>query len=268
MKTQLRVSKQILIRFGAVATACLMLAAIGFAQQSTTPQAQDAGSVISSMLMRYYQAQTLKTTIVHTVSALGKSQTIQTDLQFDRPSLLSIRQVRSEPDANVWIAASDGKAFSYPVPIGIVLGTDQSKTIVEPVKNALGQDQSVQDLLQAAADSFPDFTDPLLIMAGWKDAQKVMIARWSNLQLQTITDKNGVKDWAITGIYTNSPVSPIKGTFTMIISPDYDLLSLEIKRSYAAPGIGSNQAVATVDTWICQTTLNGTVDQTLFHISK
>lgn len=264
-----------------IIAATLGLGASGFAQQATdgaqpasssqtsASQAQpDPSSIISAMLLRYYNASSLKATIVHTVAAMGKSQSIQTDLQFERPSLISIKQSRSEPDPQTWIASSDGKLFSYPVPTGVVLGSDQSKWLVEPVKNNLGNEQSIQDLLQAAADSLPDISDPVLIMAGWKDAQKAMIRKWSNLQLQTVVDKNGVKDWAITGIYTSGATGSLKGNFTMIISPDNDLLSMEIKRNFAIPNGTPDQAVQTVDTWICQTVLNGAVDHSLFKISK
>ncbi len=236
------------------------------ASQEANPTS--AGSVISQMLLRYYNLKKLDATIVHTVSALGKSQSITTRLVFEKPSSLYLEQVRSAPHAKTWLVVSDGKIFSYPVPAGIVLGSNQAKRLIEPVKDAEGKDQDVQRIVQASADSIADTSDPLMIMAGWNGAQKAMISRWSDLQISFPIQKDGSKDYLITGIYTTSPQFPAKGKFSMLVSPNFDLLQFQVQRFYTVPDSTNNQSVETLDTWICTTNDKPTIDESLFTVPK
>src|SRR5687768_12511542 len=110
------------------------LAMIAMAQES--PQ-EGQGSVNASMLVQkmieyYNDAATMTGTIVMTAKVGDESLALTTNMQFERPSRIYVRQQKSIGDKRVWMIVSDGKSFAYDSP-GTFAWEPPGKRLAEPV---------------------------------------------------------------------------------------------------------------------------------------
>ncbi len=77
--------------------------------QEPTPSAK-----IGAMLAKYNSARTLTGTIIKTEGNSQESGRLLTEVQYERPAKLYIRQIRETVSGGVWTVTSDGKHRKAP----------------------------------------------------------------------------------------------------------------------------------------------------------
>src|SRR5690349_22569 len=95
-------------------TELMLTHALSLIVVTLTPQGDSAKELIQKMLARYHAAQTLTGTIKLTVKTEAGAASMDTWIQYERPSKLYIRQKKNsanpDPEApSSWLITSDGK---------------------------------------------------------------------------------------------------------------------------------------------------------------
>ncbi len=116
------------------------------ATQTAVPAAPkaDAGVLISKAFARYDAAQTVSGTIRLIQEAKGISVQIDTELQYERPSKIYLRQVKGGSDPQQSLLVSDGIKFSFDKPLEALGPARFTEDVTQK-----GRQQSVGDLYAA-----------------------------------------------------------------------------------------------------------------------
>lgn len=225
-----------------------------------------AGDIISKMLARYSGVDTLtgeiKQVIEGRYSSGAVSEETDTQIQYEKPSKLYIRQQRfGNRDPHVWLVTSDGARFSYDFPKGPNFHPGVSNRLVEIVN---GND--VAHIYGACVDSIGDRSAALGIAVSWGDELKRIVAQWAT---HTLKDDDG-KKYRIEGEYRGSPVGPVSGTYYMLISHEGDLLEIGTRQLVAVPQAGiatdPGNSVVYTETWTVRLSPNAKPDEKLFTV--
>jgi hypothetical protein len=105
-----------------------MIAVLAFALFAGPDQAPAAPEIFSKMLTKYYEAKSVRGTVLFSQTAMGAKVDVATTLQKDQPNLFYIEQTRipksSDSEAvNYFMAASDGKKMVYTMPAAFLPAT-------------------------------------------------------------------------------------------------------------------------------------------------
>jgi len=210
----------------------LSLAMILMRPQSTSV---DPAKIVSDMLLKYRETQTLAGTITLTVSdGVGKSS-VETRVQYAKPSKLYIRQAKSgNPKAK--LVTSDGKHFSYDLPEnqGLV-ATDMR--MIEAIKNLRGETQTVQDVYAVATASLYDRSAALDIIISRKEDLEYLNFQWASITYVGKGEVDGRPVHVITGQWRPYGTAPVMGQYEFAISMEGDLLRYVQKEQYKINGV-------------------------------
>jgi len=233
-----------------------LLAAVTLSPQAGAA-APSAGPLISKMLDRYSKAKTASGRISFVQQADGASVTVDTELQYERPNKLYIRQERKGSDAHVWLAVSDGKVLSYDRPEG-VFGRDRFRDKVGPSSN-------LSDLYTAVLDSLGERSPALAMMISRRDDLVALLQMWGPTTIAGKTTLRGTEAFVIDGSYRVASGGRLSGKLEMVITADGDLLRYVQREKVQLPA-PSNKLVELVTTWDCNVRVDAPVDDGLFTV--
>ncbi len=242
-------------------TSTLLLAAVSL----TGLGAQEPGGVspselISRMLQRYSSARSLTGSIVLSVTTMGQTAQARTDVQFELPSKLYLRQSRATASC---LVTSDGKRFSYDAPK--LTWHDKGVRLVEPVSLSNGKTLAVRDIYAAATASLIDRSAPLDIAIGRREDLEFLRRQWATLRYQGKVSHDGAEVHAITGDWKEYGDAPrTSGSFRMLISDSGDLKQYAVSETVDVPPLG-NKTVVSV--WEVSLTVNGKPNAELFRVA-
>jgi len=135
---------------------------------STTPKA-----LIEGMFKRYYVAKTIQGSIVSVQTALGARVNLRTDLAIKSPDHFRIAQARDGSRAARWLAASDGKIFSYDRPDGV-----KGKPRFAELVTQNGKKLTNRDMYQVVGTTLGDKHAAIDIAFGRTDDLRGLTNRW------------------------------------------------------------------------------------------
>lgn len=233
----------------------VVLAALLAPGQDRTPS-----QLVSAMLARYNGAQSMTGSITFTQSAGDSSGQIVTQLQFERPAKLYIRQEKKTANAQVRIITCDGKHFTYDKPNdGYGFGSGR---LIEPVKVGnlnltLGEIYAI-----SAAKSIPDRSVPLDIAIGRKEDLEFIRSQWTNLRAGPSKEQGGEALSIVMGDWREYGSAPVTGRFQLSIGPSGDLRQYAIQETLVVEG----QQISVLSRWDVDLKVNGAPDQKLFKL--
>ena len=223
------------------------LAMIAIAQES--PQ-ENQGSVNASLLVQkmieyYNDAATMTGTIVMTTKVGDESLSITTNLQFEKPSRIYVRQQKSLGDKRVWLIVSDGKLFAYDAP-GLAAWEDPKKRLAEPV-TYLGVKKTFRDIYAVGATGLGDRSTPLDIAIGRTEDLKYVRDQWRSVNYRGKSTHLGQEVNVVMGEWRPYGNAEVQGQYRMLITPGGELK--EFARSEMVKPQGAPQAFNVVTTW-------------------
>ncbi|MEA2553139.1 MAG: hypothetical protein QOJ65_1315 [Fimbriimonadaceae bacterium] len=251
-----------------------IVAVVAFTQAQDQP-ALKPSILVSKMFARYAKANTLVGKIEYTQTAEAQAtQTGQqlknalhgtTDVQYERPSKLYVKQVFEGAPRPAYRIVSDGSRFVYNIPAGSTptfLGSEPSSELLEPV-NQKGFALTIGEIYQVGALGLYMKPAPL----------DVAIANNGDLrlfqsQLATLEDKgeetiDGMHARLVGGEWRSYKEATPSGGYQMAISDTGDLLRHVLKEKIADP-TGQTAGVMVTTVWRVNLKVNATPDPALF----
>lgn len=238
------------------------LAAFACAQEAgpTSPSA-----LVSRMLARYANVNSMVGTIRFTQTAQSKSVSIETTLQFERPSKLFIRQQLRSSDPMTWLVVSDGKEFSYNTPENLPGAANLPRLIEKVVQNDIALD--TRAIYKAAASSIGDRSAPLDIVIGDPDDLKGLTYQWASLEYRGRVRLGDEDVDLIVGRWRPYGTAPAHGTYEMYLTPSGELRRYVVIESVSA-GPQNPTVIQVHSVWDVRLTINGKVDPALFKVIR
>ncbi|MCB8933468.1 MAG: hypothetical protein M9921_00830 [Fimbriimonadaceae bacterium] len=224
-----------------------------------------ASGLVSRMLGRYSAASSMTGTIRFTQSAQRNSVTIETTLQYEKPSKLYIRQQLRSSEPMTWLVVSDGTQFSYNTPENLP-GAANLPRLVEQVKqNDVTLD--TRGIYKAAASSIGDRSAPLDIVIGDPDDLKGLTFQWATLEYRGQVLVGDERLDLIAGRWRPYGTAPAHGTYEMYLTP-----SGELRRYVVVETVGAGPENPTVievrSVWDVNLKIDGKVDPALFKVVR
>jgi hypothetical protein len=233
---------------------------------TATPQAAQASGapasasdLISRMLGRYAQAQSVVGTIEMTQEAKGVVVTTDTELQFERPDKIYLRQVEHSSEGRSFLLTSDGTTFSYDRPpnhLGPTRYTEPTQTRYK--KLDLGE------MYTATRESIVDPNHMLNIAIGRTGDLKKFAAQLANFQIVGSQKVGDETIYEIVGKYALQLNAEASADFDMYISSSGDFRKLSVRQSY---GVAKHPEIAPIPvttTWISTLQVNAKPNPSLF----
>ncbi len=226
------------------------------------------------MFAHYSELQTATGTIKLIVEAKAPtgsaSQTINTEIQYERPSKFFLRQIQSGKEQNPWVVSSDGSLFSYPMPSQIIY--NKSKRLVENVGV-----NTIAEIYGASVTSIGDRSAPLGIIVSWNKELRRIVSEWPVYELAGEQEWKGAKVWKIVGKYRQDPLGPVIGDFVLVVDKSGNMLEYKTTQAFATPtdeahsdakhpSYDTKNLTYVTYTWMVDVAANGTVDSSLFKL--
>lgn len=237
---------------------------LAFAQGGNQPA--PAAPIITKMMARYKQAKSMVGTITQTAEAGGQSARIVTDVQYERPSLLYIRQTEQAGRNRVWTTSSTGQAVSYDQPQD--QGPQLGRRLVErQVSDLDGKVQTVEDVYHSmASHSLGDKSVPLDLAIG--NTNDLIKLKGS---LATLVNKGKVKlgeeeTNLIVGGWREGPQALVSATYEMYITDEGELRRFVYKQDVLLEK--GSAPLHMVVTWDCDFKVDAKPDPSVFKIYK
>jgi len=223
------------------------LAMIAIAQESPqeTQGSVNASLLVQKMIEYYNDAATMTGTIVMTTKVGNESLSISTNMQFEKPSRIYIRQQKSIGNKRVWLIVSDGKKFAYDAP-GLAAWEDPNKRLVEPV-TFNGIVQKFRDIYAAGATGLGDRSTPLDIAIGRTEDLRYLRDQWKTVNYRGKSTHLGQEVNVVIGDWRPYGNAEVQGQYRMLITPGGELK--EFARSEMVKPQGAPEALTIVTTW-------------------
>lgn len=243
---------------------CLMAASLaGF--QTPAP-----AKLVSNMLGVYHEAKSIVGSIKMTQSAMGKELVTETQLQFEKPDRIFIRQVRGGSTPMSWLATSDGVNMSYDVPNDIRESNwVKDRRLVEPLQQRdfkLG----FTDIYSAFVRSLGDRSAPLDIAFSRIEDLEFLRFQWATVEDGGKVNLNGEELDCVRGKWRLYADVPATGTYQMLLTKEGNLRRYSVREAVQVQ-INANQSsgpqeITTV--WDVKLQINGKPDPALFKIVR
>jgi hypothetical protein len=222
------------------------------------------GMIISQMIKKYNEATTLVGTILLKVEIAGQSTAVRTELQYEKPAKLYIKQSSGGRTSRTWYVTSDGKEFSYPTPYRPLLN-DKQQQGSEPVSRPDGSRQDIRTIYSAAVEGLGDKSLPLDVAIGRQSDLVLLRDQLASAEYQGVRLVAGVEAHIISGKWRSNATAHTTGIYTMAISKTDDLLYYAISE-YMMLDKGAQHELMTE--WTVDFKVNVPVDQRLFKVVK
>jgi hypothetical protein len=212
------------------------------------------------MFAKFAGAQTLTGRIVLTQGAMNQSGQLVTEVQYERPSKLFIRQTKGTSSTSVTVA-SDGKLFTYPAPK--LPWQSEGTRLFESVK-VRDKTLTIGDIYSASGLSLIDRCAPLDIAIGRKEDLDFLRRQWATLEYKGTADRSGETVHVIMGSWRDYGNAPVTGQFRMLLSQDAELREYAVSEGVNIPDLGTRTTVMSV--WDVKLQINGKPDPALFKV--
>ncbi len=242
-----------------LAIAVLTLNLVTLQEPTGTPKTS-ASQVLSKVLTHYAEAQSVSGSIKMTQSAQGVTINIVSDLQYERPSKIYLRQERLGSKAATWLLTSDGKIFSYDNPERILGGPRHRELVSQN-----GNDQKISDLYMAAEFSLGDLNPILDIAISHPSRLKRLKSQWATLKYQGQVKIGDVQVQKIAGDYREDATKAAAGTFEIYVNDAGDVVRYVTTQRFIFPSV-SKEPVEVVTTWDSTVKVSGTINPALFKV--
>ncbi|HVL39076.1 MAG TPA: hypothetical protein VM328_06765, partial [Fimbriimonadaceae bacterium] len=197
--------------------------------------------------------------------------TVESLLQYERPSKIYLRQVRKSSDPFTYVLSSDGKHFTYDAPdsnlkfaksnrdrIQESIEVPQADPTAAPVRLNIG------DMYAAAAFSLGDRSAPFDIAIGRIEDLRFLTGQWPALSYQGITELRGERVHVIHGHWRPSDaVERATGQFELYISETFDLRRYVVRERAQ---LAARSEIAIVSDWSVNLLVGGKPDPNLFKL--
>lgn len=237
---------------------CLGFSLLSQDQATVTPAA-----AISAAFKRYTEAKTLSGRIRWTQSANGVTVVTSTELAYERPSKLLIRQTQEASEKRAWLVTSDGKLFSYDRPETL---QGSFGRLVEPVKGP-SLVQTIREIYAAASKSLGDKSAILDIAIGRREDLATLRFQWATVTAIGHETIREVECTVVGGKWRESASTAPGGTYQMWISKDGDILRFAQREFFSVPQSRA-EPIEVISVWDADLVVNGPVDQKLFTVVR
>ena len=225
-------------------------------------QPSSASDLISKMLSRYAGAKTVVGTIEMTQEAKGATVTTETELQYERPSKIYLRQAEHSSQGRSFLLTSDGRTFSYDPPPDAPRGKAR---YTELTTNGYKQ-LDLKEIYTATRDSIVDPNHMLNIAIGRTGDLKKFIEQIANFHLAGSQKVGDEVIYEIIGKYSLQPGAEASGDFDMYISSDGDFRKLSVRQFFGVAKHPEIAPIAVTTTWVSTLQVNAKPNQALFTV--
>ncbi|MBX3119176.1 MAG: hypothetical protein KF784_08935 [Fimbriimonadaceae bacterium] len=231
----------------------------GQAGGDQTPKVSPS-ELLSKMFAHYASAKTLSGRITLTTTAMNQSGKIVTDVQYEYPNKIYIRQQKNVGNARSWLLVSDGKAFSYDAPDLPFVKEDQR--LAERTKT-LGKDFGVKEIYGIGAVNLGDRSTALDILISRNEDLKIATQQWQTVVYKGMIEYKEEKVHVVTGDWRLNQATPSTGQYRFYLTDQG-----ELKQFAKTEKVGSTtgQSVDVLFVWEVEAEVNGKVDQSYFRI--
>ena len=243
----------------------LMISGYGVVQEPTGAEKPVPGKLITKMFARYANATTVIGTIAMTQTANGVSVHTRSELQFDRPSKLYLRQVRDGALAGQWLVTSDGSYWSYDRPDTVDPHLMPPREVELVSQNH--KTQTVPDLIDAASHSLGDLNAIIISAVSSKTRLKAMISQWSDLTYQGEATVGNQNLHRIVGAYHNIPSAPQSGDIELLINNEGDFVRYKVHQRLSFPKV-SAETVEVTTIWESDLKVGGPTNSALYKVVR
>lgn len=237
-----------------------VIAALAVGLQAPAAPAPSPSALISKMLAFYNDAQMLVGTITMTQKVGEHGGSIVTNVQFDQPDKLYIRQQKSIGDRSVWMIVANGKHFAYDAPDLRTLSVNQRKRLVE-AQTLPNKKLGIREVYAAGAVNLGDRSTPLDIAIGRKEDLMANRDQWKTVEYKGTVEHNGATVHVIMGAWRPYGTAEAVGQYRMYITDRGELLQFARSETMQIEGQGPMQIVTT---WDVKLEKNGSPDPKLF----
>ena len=234
----------------------------GGGQVTGTPPVTKPGALIGLAFKKYHDTQSLAGTVRLTQTAQSVTVVIDTQVAYDRPSKVLIRQQKGGSQPQNCLAVSDGRYFWYDKPAG-VYGPPR---LQEPV----AQHQTIQTLDQmysAASRGLADRSAVLDIIFARNEDLREVKSHWANLHFNGTAQIRNHEVQLIEGDYCAIPGQDPNGAFQIALTDTGELMRYIVKERYAVPGQES-QTVEVTSTWDVNVKLGAVNDPAIYAVRR
>jgi len=225
--------------------------------QSTAPL--KAGDLISKMFERYTNALTISGTIHMVQEALGKTVTADSELDYERPNKIYLRQEERGNEVRNFLLTSDGKTFSYDKPKflhGPARCVEYTKTRTKVL--------DLGEMYTAAGDSVIDANQLLNVAIGRRVDLVNFTERLSSFRIAGSTKVGKETIYQVVGKYAFDPKLPAAADYVMEISEDGDFKRFVVKQLCAVPGHPDMAPIMVTMSWVGNLSLDTPPNPALF----
>ncbi|HRJ26617.1 MAG TPA: hypothetical protein PLO61_03785 [Fimbriimonadaceae bacterium] len=236
------------------------------AQEAPTPvepPTSTPAELVSRMLERYSSAKSVTGAISLTQTYMGKSATIDTRLQYEKPGLLYVRQETRVQNGRTSLVVSNGTFFKYTLPAEV--DGRPGEMLFESL-NQGNKLMTYADVYAAAGRSLVDRSAPLDIVISRRDDLRFISGTWINLAWGTPVSMAGQTAWPVTGDWRENQGLNPSGKYTMWITATGDLLQYEIREALKLDD--RSPAMTMLSVWTVRVEVDGKPDPALFVLPK
>lgn len=239
-----------------------MISMVAYLAMATQGESPSPAKLLGTMFSRYYSAKSLVGTIVLTQTVGSESGRIDSELQFERPNKLFIKQQMRTASGTIWIVTCDGKHFSYNKPRDTnSISISTGNRLVESIQTKEGK-LDLGGVYAATTKSLGDRSAPLDIAISRKEDLAFLKLQWATLRNSGSTTIDGTTYWKVDGDWREYGEARVSGTFAMLVSEAGDLKSYAIRESLVVNG----QTVPMLSHWEVQLSVDATPNQALFKV--
>lgn len=222
----------------------VLLLAVGLTGQA----APAPGELASRVFQRYYQANGLEAVVVMTQSMGENRLVVTSELAYQRPSSLRIRQAVTEPQTGrQTLVVSNGAGFSYDLP---PLDADRgrhSQRAVEPVRQTNGVALICGEIFAVARPGMIDRSaDALKLLVAWRDDLSALREQWVNIRLSGTDQIGKTPVYKLTGQWRAYLGTEITGTYELYVTEDGQLIRYARREPAADPVSNTTVDILTV----------------------
>jgi outer membrane lipoprotein-sorting protein len=196
-------------------------------------QETDPNVVVSKMMQRYWDAQTLSGTIVQTTSDGGGTLRVTTKLTYQRPGHILVQQDYKGKNGLLLSLVGNGERFAYDPPLKPFLKPKPRERLFEPaVITPPGTNRTtvlnIGDMYHAAHTSLMPST--LLDLAiAYKEHLKDFRINVRTITLAGVVPLNGVQAYKIYGAWQPyNGAEDVQMRYELYVSTTFDLLKFQL----------------------------------------
>ncbi len=225
------------------------------------PPTEKPAELVTKMLAHYAGAKSMQGTITLTQTYSGKTATIDTQLAYEKPGLLYIRQDARMSNGLTALVVSNGNFFKYTIPVET--GGKPGQMLFESLRDG-NKIMDYTGVYTAGSKSLIDRSQPLDIVIAKREDLVLVNQTWATLEWGEPTKFGEQVAWLVTGDWREEERARPVGKFGMWITEAGDLLRYEIKEVLKLDA--KSPAMTMTSTWAVQMQVDAKPNPELFRL--